>query len=82
MFEVPDCLEFLDEQDEKRKCLAFKDGLIKFQKQLGNENFKVNMLVEFNIWQFNFHKVMPDRFYDFIRTSIGIGIYKYALFFC
>jgi hypothetical protein len=31
----------LDEQDEKVKCLSFKEQLIKFQRQLGNENFKV-----------------------------------------
>ena len=41
IYHLPKSLEFLDDEDEKRKCLDFKDSLIKFQKSLGNENFKV-----------------------------------------
>lgn len=41
MFQAPKSLDFLDEEDERRKCDEFKDSLIKFQKQLGNDNFKV-----------------------------------------
>lgn len=29
-FTIPKSLEFIDEEDEKRKCLEFKDHLIKF----------------------------------------------------
>ena len=37
-----DVAEFLDEEDEKRKCIEFKDELINFHKKhLLNENFKV-----------------------------------------
>ena len=38
---MPKNLEFLDEEDERRKCSEFKDHLIKFQRELGVENFKV-----------------------------------------
>lgn len=41
LYPVPKSLEFLDEEDEKRKCIQFKDHLIKFQRELGIENFKV-----------------------------------------
>ena len=34
----------MDEEDERRKCQEFKDGLIKFQRELGVENFKVPSL--------------------------------------
>ena len=43
-FPIPKELDFLDEEDEKRKCSDFKDQLIKFQKELGVENFKVPSL--------------------------------------
>ena len=41
MFSAPESLQFADMQDEKIKCYTFKENLIKFQKELGNENFKV-----------------------------------------
>jgi len=41
VYQVPKSLEFMDEEDEKRKCYEFKENLIKFQKSLGNDNFKV-----------------------------------------
>jgi hypothetical protein len=31
----------LDEEDEKRKCQEFKDDLVQYQRELGNDNFKV-----------------------------------------
>ena len=40
-FAIPKNLEFLDEEDEKKKCQEFKDHLIKFQRELGIDNFKV-----------------------------------------
>ena len=40
-FQMPKNLEFLDEEDERRKCQEFKEHLIKFQRELGVENFKV-----------------------------------------
>ena len=41
LYPLPKSLEFLDEEDEKRKCSEFKDHLVKFQRELGVENFKV-----------------------------------------
>ena len=42
IYQIPKSLEFLDEEDEKRKCIEFKDELINFHKKhLLNENFKV-----------------------------------------
>lgn len=38
---LPKELEFLDAEDEERKCKEFKEKLIQFQKDLGVENFKV-----------------------------------------
>lgn len=38
---LPKELEFLDSEDEERKCKEFKEKLIQFQKDLGVENFKV-----------------------------------------
>ena len=38
---MPESLKFLDEEDEKRKCNDFKENLVQFQRQLGNDNFKV-----------------------------------------
>jgi hypothetical protein len=38
---LPPYLEFLNEEDEEKKCKDFKDNLIKFQKEMGVENFKV-----------------------------------------
>jgi hypothetical protein len=43
-FPIPKELEFLDDEDERRKCLDFKENLIKFQRELGVENFKVPSL--------------------------------------
>lgn len=41
IYQVPKVLEFLDEEDERRKCQEFKDDLVQFQRELGNDNFKV-----------------------------------------
>ena len=41
VFSIPPSLEFHDQEDERVKCLQFKDQLCKFHKKLGNENFKV-----------------------------------------
>ena len=39
---LPPYLEFLDAEDEQRKCNEFRDRVINFQKQyMGNDNFKV-----------------------------------------
>ena len=43
-FPIPKELEFLDDEDERRKCNDFKENLIKFQRELGVENFKVPSL--------------------------------------
>lgn len=44
-FPIPPELDFIDEEDERRKCQEFKEHLIKFQRDhLGVENFKVPSL--------------------------------------
>jgi ARID/BRIGHT DNA binding domain len=43
-FPIPKELEFNDDEDERRKCQDFKEHLIKFQRELGVENFKVPSL--------------------------------------
>ena len=40
--QLPAFLEFLDHEDEQRKCVEFRDEVISFQKKfMGNDNFKV-----------------------------------------
>jgi hypothetical protein len=42
IYQIPKSLEFLDEEDEKRKCTEFKEELISFHRRhLNNDNFKV-----------------------------------------
>jgi len=41
LIKLPPYLEFLDVDDEEKKCREFKDNLIKFQKEMGVDNFKV-----------------------------------------
>lgn len=41
IYHEPPELQFNNPEDEKKKCNAFRDNLIQFQKSIGNDNFKV-----------------------------------------